>query len=154
MEVSKADDGYQFREFRNRPQDNHLLRLKQGQVLVIDKDKEEIKLLDKNNTVRLIISIKEDNLVINVEAYQLNLKAEQELNLSANKINICSEEVISLTSRGNIIHNVSKDMLTQVDGNNINNAKIQNITAELGNVELKANDDIKLNGERIQLNCD
>jgi hypothetical protein len=32
-------------------------------------------------------------------------------------------------------------------------ARIQNITAELGNVNLQANDDVKIDGERILMNC-
>ncbi len=48
---------------------------------------------------------------------------------------------------------VGGDCITNVDGINENHAKIQKITAELGNVELKANDDVRLNGERVKINC-
>jgi hypothetical protein len=32
-------------------------------------------------------------------------------------------------------------------------ARIQNITAVLGNVNVKANDDVRMNGERVRMNC-
>jgi len=33
-------------------------------------------------------------------------------------------------------------------------ARVQNIKADLGNVNVTANDDVSINGERVRVNCD
>lgn len=130
------------------------VKFKTGNILIIDKELGELRLLGKNQTVQLVISVNEDALVLNINALVLNINASDELNFSGKKINIDAVEQLSIKSGGNFVQQIDKDSLTEVGGINKMIAQIQKITANLGNVELKANDDVRLNGERVKLNCD
>ena len=130
------------------------VKFKTGNILVIDKEKGELRLLGRNQNVQLVISVNIDVLILNLNASQLNIAAVEELNLSGKKINIKATEQINVKSKGNLVQQIDKDCLVEVGGTNKMVARIHKITANLGNVELKANDDVRLDGERIKLNCD
>lgn len=130
------------------------IRLAGGNKLTIDDQNGELRLKNKNNELQLTILIRSDGLVVNVNATQLNVNATEQLTLSSKKINIEAAEQLNLSSSGNFVQQVDKDALTEVGGANKSIALVQKITATLGNIELKANDDVKLDGERVRLNCD
>jgi hypothetical protein len=44
-------------------------------------------------------------------------------------------------------------MKLQASGDLHSEARIQNVTATLGDVNVRANDDVKLSGERVRVNC-
>jgi hypothetical protein len=130
------------------------IKLPAGNTLLVDKDANELKLLGKDQVLQLTIKIKEEGLVVNVNASQLNITGTDELNLSSKKINIEASEQINIKSNGNLVQQIGKDCLTETGGTNKNIARIQKLTASLGNVEIKANDDVKLDGESVKLNSD
>lgn len=131
-----------------------LIKFSSGYTLAIDKITSEIKLLDKNQSLQLVISVNDEGLTVNVNASKLNISGAEELNLSSKKINIEATEHINIKSKGNLVQQTGKDCLTETAGINKNIAKIQKLTANLGNVEIKANDDVKLDGESVKLNSD
>lgn len=45
------------------------------------------------------------------------------------------------------------DLKLQVAGDLHSEARVQNVTATLGDVNVRANDDVKMIGERIRMNC-
>ena len=67
----------------------------------------------------------------------LSLKTDGDLALSARRIDLNATEGMSLTTAG--------DLKTT--------GRTQTIVADLGDVKLKANDDVRLNGERVLVNC-
>lgn len=123
------------------------IRFKTGEVLIVDLNRSELKLIDKKKSLELLITITDSG-------FALSLNTVDELTIAANKINILASEQLNIKSAGNLIQEIGKDCLTETRGTNKNIAQIQKITATLGNVELKANDMVKLNGELVQLNCD
>lgn len=125
-----------------------------GEILVIDRHHGELRLLQRDQTVALSISITDQGLVLNLNALQLNIHALEQLNLSAAKVNIEATERLSLKTAGDFVHTVGNDSHTDIAGDNYHTARVQNIRAELGNVNVKANDDVRLNGERVKLNCE
>lgn len=131
-----------------------VVEFRTGNTLVIDKERNELRLLNRDQKVQLIISVNNDELMLTINAQQLNINAANEINLSAKKINIEAAEQVNIKSGGNLVQQIEKDSLTEVGGNNKMIAAVQKITASLGNIELKANDDVRLNGERVKLNCD
>ena len=116
-----------------------------GDRIFIDTNKEELELFDKTGMLQLTISIKEKGLDIQVNAKSINLHAREELNLSAKKININAAEQVNIKTKGTLVQQVEKDALMEVGGTNKMLAMVQKITATLGNVSIKANDDVKLN---------
>ena len=61
---------------------------------------------------------------------------------------------MNIKTAGNLVIEAGKDCLTKIAGTNKSIARIQKLTASLGNVEIKANDDVKLDGESVKLNCE
>jgi hypothetical protein len=75
----------------------------------------------------------------------LRLETSGDLAVSAGRLALHGRDGVTITSDG--------DVTVQTPGDLSTTARIQNITAELGNVNVKANDDVKLNGERVLVNC-
>ncbi len=75
----------------------------------------------------------------------LKMRAEGQLTLDGDKVTIRASEELLLESGG--------EAHLKIEGDLYSEARVQNIRATLGNVNLKANDDVKLRAERILLNC-
>ena len=131
-----------------------VIKFATGNTLIIDKESGELKLMSREDVLQLTIHIKGDGLTLDINATQLNITAAEELNLSSKKINIDGSELVKIKSGGNLVTEVKKDSLTEVAGSNKNIAQVHKIAATLGNVDIKANDHIRLNGESVLLNCD
>jgi phage baseplate assembly protein gpV len=130
------------------------IRFSQGSSLEIDKANGEIRLVNKQQEVQMTIGIKEEGLTVSINAAHLNINASESLNFSSKKINIDAEQQLNISTQGNLVTEIAKDALTEIAGKNKVKAAAQTLIADLGNIELKANDDIKLDGERVQLNCE
>lgn len=74
----------------------------------------------------------------------LQLRSEGEVCLDSDRLTLRAREELRLESEGEVNIKAKGDMSTE--------ARIQNIRSRLGNVNVKANDDVKLRGERILLN--
>lgn len=125
-----------------------------GNTLVVDRENNEIRLFNIKEELQLSIKLTTEGLLVNVNAKELNISAAESLNLSSKKININATEQINIKTAGNFVQEVNKDFLSEVGGTNKLIAQVQKITATLGNVNIKANDDVRLDGERVKLNCD
>ncbi|MBS1549766.1 MAG: hypothetical protein JSS94_07875 [Bacteroidetes bacterium] len=124
----------------------------QGNKLKANTRLNEILLLNSREEIQLSIQITDGGLIVNVNAKELNIQASDQLRLSSKKIHIAASEQLKLSTDGNMLQQVNGDCLTEVEGTQKLIAQVQKITASLGNVEIKANDDVRLNGERVKLN--
>ena len=131
-----------------------IIKFTSGNTLFIDETNGEIKLHNSKNELQLVINISDKGLIINANVAELNLTAIEQLNLSSKKINIQASEQLNMKAVGNLVIEAGKDCLIEVAGTNKNIARVQQLTAKLGNVEIKANDDVKLDGESVKLNCE
>lgn len=131
-----------------------VIKFATGNTLFIDEINGELRLQNNKNELQLVINIKEGGLTVSVNASELNMHAVEQLNLSSKRININATEQLNIRTGGNLVQQVEKDLLSEVGGTNKLIAQVQKITATLGNVEVKANDDVRLDGERVKLNCD
>jgi hypothetical protein len=75
----------------------------------------------------------------------LKVEATGPLELAGQSVAIRGTEGVTIESGGDAQIEVAGDLSTT--------ARIQHIQARLGNVNVKANDDVRLRGERIRLNC-
>jgi hypothetical protein len=75
----------------------------------------------------------------------LSLAFSGELIIDAKRVAIHGREGLALTS--------GADATVAAKGDLTTSARVQTISAELGDVRVKANDDVRLNGERILMNC-
>lgn len=104
-----------------------------------------LNIVGSDEQISLSIHVTEDGPVMRIGGNTLTIQTEGSLSIDAKKVSIHSREGTSLTTSGNFE--------IQAAGDIHSNARIQTITANLGSVDIKANDDVKLKGERIRLNC-
>lgn len=105
-----------------------------------------LTILAPDGRVSLCIHITSDGPVLHFESGRLTLEARGILTVDAERIAIHGREGVAITSGGDAKICAAGDLDSQ--------ARIQNITAHLGNVNVRANDDVRLNGERVMMNCD
>lgn len=137
-----------------RQHEKTLLKMDWGNYLVLDKDRQEIKVMDKNKATQLIISIRPEGLSLQINATDININAVNQLNFYGKEVNIEASDSIRIKTNGDLIHEIGNDCTAEIGGTNNNKAQTHIITAELGNVEITANDDVRLDGERVLFNCD
>lgn len=130
--------------------------LKKGHSLAIleKNDCDIVQVRNAQGITLFTIEVNNTGTSLNIEAENINLEAKNKLNLSAKELNIRASKELYVKSEGNLSQYVKGNKTIETQGENIETAKTQYIKAYLGDVRLKANDDIKLNGERVKLNCD
>lgn len=104
-----------------------------------------LELFGRDGKVVLAIEVRETGPVLRFEGAGLTLKAAGELVLDARKLTLRSEEALSLSTGGDLDLVAAGDLRST--------ARVQTITAELGDVRLEANDDVRIDGERVLVNC-
>lgn len=103
-----------------------------------------LKLVAADGRVCLTVRVTPDGPVLEFGG-SLGIHAVGDLAMSANRIALHAREGIAVSTDG--------DLALHATGDLHSTARIQNITADLGNVNVKANDDVKINGERVLVNC-
>jgi uncharacterized protein (DUF2345 family) len=115
-------------------------------VLTIERrdDQALIRLLGEDGAQSLVIEVGPNGPVLRVGS-GLAIAIEGELSLSAKRVDIHGREGVQLRSGG--------DTVLYSEGDLTSSAREHQLESRLGDVRLDANDDIKLTGERIRLNC-
>lgn len=132
---------------KSTPQAEPSTELTGGQRLVLRRkhDEDLIELLNPDGHVTLSIHVTKRGPILRFDIPSLTIQASEELSLEANHLSIHGHEGLSLTTGGDLDIEASGDMKSR--------ARIQNIEAALGNVNIEANDHVRLNGVLIKLNC-
>lgn len=103
-----------------------------------------LRILTPDRKAGLSISITSAGICLRVTGERLEIEAEGALHLRADELSLHGKSGVSITSDGDAAVRVGGDIVTE--------ARAQTIRARLGNVDVVASDDVKLNGERIRLN--
>jgi len=104
-----------------------------------------LNIIDSDGIVSLSIHLTKEGPVVRIAGGALTIQAEGNLTIDAERVAIHSQKGMALTTGGNFHIEAAGDLHSK--------ARIQTITADLGNVDIKANDDVTLDGERIRMNC-
>jgi uncharacterized protein (DUF2345 family) len=123
------------------------IALTASQQLVLERGAggDRLSIVGAQGEVRAMIEISADGAVLRLGGDKLTIRAEGALAIDAQRIAIHAREGMALTTGG--------DLVLQADRDLYSNARAQNITADLGDVKIRANDDVRLNGERVRSNC-
>ncbi len=115
--------------------------------LVVDRrgDESVVRLLDPAGRLVVSVEIGERGPVIRFEGASLILQAAGELALEAEHLRLHGHAGLSLSTGGDLAVSAAGDLVSE--------AQVQRITATLGDVDVLANDDVKLRGERVRMNC-
>jgi hypothetical protein len=117
-----------------------------GQSLSVEDAPEGciLRLLDPEGRSRLTIEITSEGPVLRLEG-ALKLEVEGDLSLAARRLALHADERLELSSGG--------DLHLQAAGCAHSRALVQTIEATTGDVQVVANDRVRLKGELIKLNC-
>jgi uncharacterized protein (DUF2345 family) len=123
------------------------LPLVAAQQLVLERARggDRLSIVAADGQVRAMIEISADGAVLRLGGEKLTIQTEGALAIDAQRVAIHARQGMALTTGG--------DLVLRADGDVHSNARVQNITADLGDVKIKANDDVRLNGERVRSNC-
>ena len=123
------------------------IQLVAGQELVVTPSEagHRLQLLSPGGLVRLTIDVTEAGPVLRFEGAAVAIQVAGPLAIDAERVAIHSRDGLELSCEGNASIRVAGDLETS--------ARAQTVRAELGNVDVQANDDVRLNGERVFLNC-
>lgn len=118
-----------------------------GQQLLTDRTPgaETVRLLDRRGRVQITIALTETGSEISLAGDIVRIDAKEKLEINSPVIDLKADRNLHLQSGGDF-------QLTTV-GDSRQTARVHHIVADLGNVNIKANDDVKLDGERVKLNC-
>jgi hypothetical protein len=97
-----------------------------------------------NGSPALLIRITESGPVLEFQG-SLQIRAEGIVGIEGQRVGIVGREGVAIESGG--------DACIRVAGELRSEAEAHSIRARLGDVEVKANDDVRLRAERIRLNC-
>jgi hypothetical protein len=95
--------------------------------------------------VGVSITITPGGIQMSLTGAGLTLEAAGALAINAERLTLHGRDHVAITSDGDAAIRAAGDLRSE--------ARIQTITANLGNVNIEANDDVELNGERVRLNC-
>ncbi|HEY8377051.1 MAG TPA: hypothetical protein VIK91_11205 [Nannocystis sp.] len=133
-------------EANGEPARTHLELAGQHRIEVRrDAAADTVELIGRDGKVVLAIEITESGPVLRFEGAGLTLRAAGELALQARRLTFQAEEALALQTGGDL------DIAAAGDLRSI--ARAQTITADLGDVRVEANDDVRIDGERVLVNC-
>lgn len=129
-----------------RPADVATIALTASHMLEVARaeGRDVLRVLTPDGRAGVHITITPQGIALHVAGGDLTLRSDGALNLQAETLALHGKRGVSITSEGDARMEVTGDLTTE--------ARIQNIRARLGNVNVTANDDVKLAGERIRLN--
>jgi hypothetical protein len=122
------------------------LELVGGQRLRVERGAhaDSITLLAANGALVVSLRVTEEGPVLRFES-GLVIEASGDLELAGRRVAIRGREGLAIESGGDAAIEVAGELTTR--------AREQTVEARLGDVKVKANDDVKLVGERVRLNC-
>ncbi len=94
----------------------------------------------------LVISVSSSGVAVRVTGATVSIEATELLKLEAKKLVLSALQDLVIESAGSAEMKVAGDLAVT--------AREQRITATLGDVQVLANDDVRLDGERVLMNCE
>src|SRR5262249_47563506 len=123
------------------------LQLAHGQYLHLDPGPvpSGLRIVSPDGVVSLSIVLTPAGPVLHFGGAGLAIQTDGQLAGSAGRIVLHGRDGVAVRTGG--------DLAIQADGDLHAAARIQTLTATRGNVNVRANDDVRLDGERVLVNC-
>ncbi len=114
---------------------------------------DQITLSDPGGKVELQILITARGPVLRFETADLQISSKGKIRFQCEDFEVHAHHEIKQTSEGDFRQQVSGNAHVDVKGDLDAEARTCSLSASRGNINLNANDDIKMKSERILLNC-
>ena len=119
---------------------------------VVGQERKLLHLEAPDGRVCLTISLRPGGPAVELCAASLRVATTGELSLDCETLRVNARDRIELVSGADIALDAGGNVTTRADGEIATEADGQQHRARLGSVELVANDDVSLLGERVRLN--
>ena len=103
--------------------------------------------------VELRVRFTEAGPVLSFEAAGLRLGSPGDVTVACDRFRVEARESVEVRSGGSIESTAEGDAVTRAGGTARVEGRAVEVRSRRGDVDLKANDDVRLRGERIKLNC-
>jgi hypothetical protein len=136
--------------------DSGTLQLASGRTLewqASDGGAEHVRIRGVGGEIELDVTLTEEGPRLRFKAAELALEADGKVQVDCDEFHVRSRGDIVHEAAGNMGESVAGNAVTVVRGDLRVSARTAGVRATRGDVRLKANDDVKLEGERIKLNC-
>lgn len=119
-----------------------------GATMVLSRRDElsNIEFFDPAGRLTLSLLMTPEGPVLRLAGVGLRIDVEGNLSFAADQVKFTGRERVEIASGG--------DFRVDAVGRSYQNARSHEMTSDLGDIRLKANDDVLLNGERVMVNCD
>jgi hypothetical protein len=114
---------------------------------------EHLRIRGIDGDVELEVVLTESGPRLRFRAADIALEADGKVQVDCDEFHVRSRGDIVHEAAGNMGESVAGNAVTVVRGDLRMSARTAGVRATRGDVRLKANDDVKLEGERIKLNC-
>ena len=125
---------------------------RQVYVSRLSASQEQLTISAPTGEVELAIRLTRQGPVLQFSGESIELSADNNITLKCNHFELCAEEGVDIKSGGDFNQIIKGDRCDKTDGSFSNIAKKHAVEASLGDIKLKANDDVYLDGERVYLN--
>ncbi len=119
---------------------------------VVGVERRLLHLQAPDGQVCLTIALGPEGLAVELSAASLRVATTGDLTLDCERLQVNARERIELVAGAGIALDAGANVTTRADGDILTEADGQMHRARLGSVELEANDDVSLLGERVRLN--
>lgn len=103
--------------------------------------------------VELAVTLTADGPRLRFESAELELAATREVRVDCDRFTVRAKRDITHHAGGDFVQHIGGESRSEVRGKLTTRSLEACIEATRGNVNLEANDDVRLLGERIKLNC-
>jgi hypothetical protein len=111
-----------------------------------------IELVAPGGELCLSIRLSAAGPIVEVRAASLKVATQGDISLDCERFAVNAREDIALVSSGGIVHDAHGDLVLRSDAEIATEAEGQQHRARRGNIDIQANDDVMLDGERVVLN--
>lgn len=122
------------------------------EVAVASENNDLVTISAPDGTVELQIKLTADGPILQVAAASIEMSATQRIALNCNELDVAVKDKMNLKCDGDMRQTVKGNLESTTEGTARVEARRIEVEAAWGDVDIKANDDVRLTGERIFLN--
>ena len=131
------------------------VELPSGRVVTarVEQGEERVTIQSRDGLVELEVRLTPEGPVLRFRAADIELSSKGDVRVDCDRFEVRAAREIVHKTEGDLKQEVGGDASLHAGGELSQKARRARIEAERGDVEIEANDDVRLLGERIKLNC-
>jgi len=129
------------------------IQLAENRRLEVEPGGTSFRVRAPDGEVELRVRLTPEGPVLLFSAAQIEIERTKSLKVEVDSFEVCARERISLSSQGDFEQTVARDLTSHCEGRQEVHAGELAITAHKGELVLDATDDLRVNGERVLINC-